>query len=44
MRYAFMIICLVVGVAATVLLFFSLADPTCIPAPREVPRPLSSIG
>ena len=33
----------VVGVAAIVLLYFALADPSLIPAPREAPVPLSSV-
>lgn len=37
------IIAVVVGVAAIVLLYFALADPASIPAPREIPVPLSSV-
>lgn len=37
------IIGLVVGVAAIVLLYFALTDPTSIPAPRQAPVPLHSV-
>lgn len=40
---AVQIIGLVVGVAAIVALYFALADPTSIPAPRQAPVPLSSV-
>jgi hypothetical protein len=44
MRYAVMIICLVVGVAAIILFILGMNDPTTIPAPMEAPVPLTRVN